>query len=433
MPAKRPQPGRDGGRLPRMNRETPPVALSISAMTYGGYGVAQHDRHTVYVPYTIEGERITARLLPPQKGTHYAEGVSFLSISNDRVKPQCGHFGDCWGCQWQHIAYDAQLLIKFDVVAEQLQKHGQMSDELLSAALQPVIGAPQAWGYNYHATFTPLPDGRLGLPRRDNALTAIEHCHTIHPDLQALAEALVLDFDGLKQLSLHRGSDGETMTVLHMTSEDLPELEADLPTSVNVLLPDREPLNLFGESLVRYEVAGRWLRATAGAFFRPHVAMLPALAQEVLFALDLRGGEHVLDLYAGVGLFSAFIAPHAEVVTLVESYPPAATDAEENLKAYDNVDIVEGSVGEILENMIDTEAEYQAVVADPPARGIAAEDMALLVRLAPRTIVYVSSNPVSFARDALALRQAGYSLARVQPLDMAPQTSYADLVARFVR
>jgi 23S rRNA (uracil1939-C5)-methyltransferase len=402
-------------------------------MTYGGYGVAQHNQHTVYVPYAIEGERITARLLPPLKGTHYAEGAAFISISRDRVRPQCGHFGDCWGCQWQHIAYDAQLLIKFDVVAQQLQKHGRMSDELLGAALQPVIAAPQAWGYNYHATFVPLPDGRLALPRRDDTPTPIELCHTIHSDLQALAEALVLDFNGLKHLSLHRGSDGATMTVLHMASEDLPELEADLPTSVNVLLPDREPLNLFGESLVRYEVAGRWLRATAGAFFRPHVAMLPALAQEVLFALDLRGSEHVLDLYAGVGLFSAFMAPHAEVVTLVESYPPAATDAEENLKEYDNVDIVEGSVGEILENMIDSGADYQAAVVDPPARGIAAEDMALLTRLAPPTIVYVSSNPVSFARDALALAQAGYSLARVQPLDMSPQTSYADLVARFVR
>jgi 23S rRNA (uracil1939-C5)-methyltransferase len=408
-------------------------AFDITGMVYGGYGVSQHRGKPLYLPYTIEGEQVEARLLPPQKNAQFAEGVKLLRASADRVYPECDHFGTCWGCQWQHIAYPAQLLIKHDVVADQLQRHGHFSDAVLEAALQPVIPSAAQWRYNHQATFHRLPNGTFGFHRRDEQLTPIDYCWTLRPELQDLYEALDIDFANLRSFTLHLGSDGATMALLHLTNEDLPELEADLPTSVNVLLPDREPLNLVGESLMRYEVKGRTLRATAGAFFRAHVAQVGALVDEALFGLGLRGNEQVLDLYAGVGTFSAFIAPHCEVVTLVESYPPAATDADENLAEFDNVDVVEGSVLEVLEAMREDEAHYDAVVLDPPARGVGAEELAALIALQPARIVYVSSNPSTLGRDGHTLAQAGYHLARVQPIDIAPQTSYAELVATFTR
>lgn len=407
--------------------------LDITGMVYGGYGVAQHSGHTLYVPYTIEGERVAATLLPPQKTVQFAQGETLLIASQDRVYPECEHFGTCWGCQWQHIAYAAQLLIKFDVVADQLQRHGQFSDEVLGRALQPVIASEQQWHYNHSATFHRLPNGTFGFARRDERLTTIHYCWIIHEELQALYEAIDVDFENIKSFSVHRGSDGQMMTVLHMLNDDLPEMEADMPTSVNVLLTDREPLNLVGDSLIRYTVNERSFRATAGSFFRAHVPQVATLVSEVLFGLALTGREHVLELYAGVGVFGAFIAPRCEVLTLVESYPPAVTDADENLSEFDNVDVVEGSVLEILESLLETEAHYDAVVLDPPARGVGTEEMAALIKLFPTRIVYVSSNPSSLGRDGLALTQVGYRLERVQPVDIAPQTSYADMVATFVR
>ena len=416
-------------RQPASNTTT----FDIIGMVYGGYGVSQHHGRPIYLPYTIEGEQVEARLLPGQKNAQFAEGVRLLRASRDRVYPECSHFGTCWGCQWQHIAYPAQLLIKFDVVADQLQRHGRFSDAVLGAALQPVIPSPTQWHYNHQATFYRLPDGSLGFHRRDERLTPIDYCWTLRPELQALYESFDIDLANLRSVTLHLGSDGATMVLLHLLADDLPELETDLPTSVNVLLTDREPLNLVGESLVRYEVKGRWLRATAGAFFRANVAQVEALVDEVLRGLELQGDEHVLDLYAGVGTFSAFIAPRCEVVTVVESYPPAVTDADENLADYDNVDVVEGSVLEVLESMQETEARYQAVVLDPPARGMTSEELRTLTALQPQRIVYVSSSPAALGRDGLALTQAGYQLKRVQPLDAAPQTYYADVVATFTR
>jgi 23S rRNA (uracil1939-C5)-methyltransferase len=410
-----------------------PLSLDIIGMVYGGYGVAQHGKQAVYVPYTIEGEKITARLTQKDGDTQFAQGVNFLKVSRDRTQPECTHFGRCWGCQWQHIEYPAQLLIKFDVVAEQLQKHGKLSDEVLGRAIQPVLACEQQWGYNSQATFRKMNDNRFGFARRDKGYEAIEHCNTLHPELQALYESLDIEFGDMRSYSLLRGSDGATMMILHMETEDLPEMEADLSTSVNVLLPDREPLNLFGDSLLNYQVKDRWLRATAGSFFRANVPQVNAIVDEVLFGLKLTGKEQVLDLYAGVGTFSAFIAPHAEIVTLVESYPPAATDADENLASVENVDVVEGIVGEVLDDMLDTNARYDAIVLDPPTRGVDAEDMARIIKLNSPRIVYVSSQPSNLGRDAQTLLKAGYRLERVQPIDVAPQTYYADTVATFVK
>lgn len=424
---------------PTVSKTTPNVSssggqtLDITGMVYGGYGVAQRGGETLYVPYAIEGERITAALLPPQKTVRFAIGQTLVYASQDRVLPECEHFGTCWGCQWQHIAYPAQLLIKYDVVADQLQRHGHFSDALLERVLQPVIASPTQWHYNHSATFQRLPNGTFGFAKRDDTLTPIEFCWIIRKELQALYESLDVDFGNIRSFSLHLGSEGETMTVLHMLNDDLPEMESDLTTSVNVLLSDREPLNLVGDSLIHHRVNDRLLRATAGSFFRAHVPQVATLVSEVLHGLALTGREQVLDLYAGVGVFSAFIAPHCEVVTLVESYPPAATDADENLAEFDNVDVVEGSVLEVLESLLETEAHYQAAVLDPPARGVGNDEMAALLRLAPERIVYVSSNPASLGRDGLVLTNAGYRLERVQPVDVAPQTSYADMVATFVR
>jgi 23S rRNA (uracil1939-C5)-methyltransferase len=401
-----------------------------------GYGVGRNKRQEVLVPYTIEGEQITASVTSENDGVTYGEGKTFLAVSADRVLGECEHFGMCWGCQWQHIAYPAQLLMKFDTIAQVLQDVGGFSDELLTRVLQPVIPSPNVWRYNHQATFYRAKDGRYGFPRNliyRKGFEAIDYCHTVHPSLQNLQESLQIDFEELERYTLIVGSDDSTMMLLNMKSEDMPELEADMPTSVNVLLPDGEPVNLFGDAAVRYRVHNTWFRATAGAFFRANVAQVENLVKEVLFALDLHGHESVLDLYAGVGVFSAFIAPHAEVVTLVESYPPSATDAEENLLAYENVDIVEGTVGEILDSMLETEAHYDAVVLDPLMRGVSADDMQKLLQMNIARVVYVGGNPHSFARDAKTLLANGYRIERVQPLDIAPHTHYADLVGLFRR
>ena len=402
--------------------------LDIDGMGDSGSGMGRWNKRLVFVPYTIPGERVLARPVEMTDTHILADGVKLIDASADRVYPVCPHFGPhkCGRCQWQHMNYQAQLLIKQDMLADALSRIGDLSDRELEAALRPTLPSPDEWYYNYHMTFNVTADGKPGFPGADGkSVYPISECHILHPDLLDLYHLLDLDLTGIKRVRLQMGSDGERMIILTTTEEDAPELETDLPASLNLILPDNVPMNLIGDSHSRYTIKGHDFRVTAGSFIRPNIALLPALIDAVLAALDLRGGENVLDLYAGVGMFSRFAAERAALVTLVESYPPAVTDADANLETFDNVDVIEGGVESVLETLED---RYDAAILDPSA-GLsrdAFEDISAIP-----TLVYVSDNPTTLARDAKRLKRAGYKLVSAQPIDLSPQTYYVDTIACF--
>jgi len=405
--------------------------IKMKAMANGGFALGTYKRRSNFIPYTIPGETVRARVVEQEQHVDFAEGVELLEASADRVYPQCPHFGPgrCWGCQWQHIDYQAQLLLKQDVLADQLYRIGKFDELIIERVMRPVIASPEEWGYNSNMTML-RKNGGFGFYQIDGrSIEIIDYCHVLHPDLQALYEMIDIDFADLKRLSLWRGSDGETMIILEMSSEDAPELKADFPTSVNIILPDNEPVNLVGDASVFYEVNNRLFRVTAGGSFRANLAQVSRLVSEVMDMLKVSENDSVLDLYAGVGVFSAFIAKQAGLVTLVESYPPMATDAEENLKDFDNVDIIEGSVEDVLEALIEAGDIYEAAVIDPTSRGLSKDAMNSLLELNIPKLVYISSDASSFARDLRTLAKQGYTLQKVQALDFAPQTYYIDAVA----
>ncbi len=425
-PPKRPQ-----ARKPAHGDDAPIV--DVHAMAQGGWGVAKLGKRTLFIPYVIEGEQLTVVLGETHKGITYAQGKALLRASADRVRPQCAHFGACWGCQWQHIAPDAQRLIKFDVFVEQFQRGSQMPDAQLAPCLYETMPSPQVWGYAHHATFRRAEEvGAWGFARaHGGGVEAITRCEVLHPELQDFYAALSIDAPNVSQFALQRGENG-VLLLLYLRDEDVPALDADMPASVNVMLPDNTPMNLFGDAHVVYRVAGQPFRVTAGAFMRPNIAQVSQLAETLRAWADLRGDEAVLDLYGGVGVFSALLAPHAEVVTLVESYPPAATDAEVNLEAHENVDIVEASVEEMLTELLADEARYDLALVDAPRGEMSAAALRDLLALAvPRLLVIAP--PLALGAFAKAVLAQGYRLDKLQPFDFAPHTAASEGLALFVR
>ena len=406
------------------------IELTLHGMAHGGRAVGRHAGKAIFVPYAIPGERITARITDERKRYAFAEGVELLQASPQRVLPRCVHFGPekCGGCHFQHIAYEAQLQYKREVVADQLQRIGGFADP----PVRPTLPSPQPWAYRSHATFHVNADGRLCFVGTDNTtLVPIEECHILRPELWELLSLLDLDVPELERVRLQVGSaPNDRMIVLSTRDDSVPELLVDLPVSVNFLLSDNEPVNLVGESHVRYTVRGHTFRVTAGGFFQVNLPVAELLVDEVLDRLQLQGDEAVLDLYAGVGLFTAFLAERAALVTSVESYPPAVTDADANLADFDNVDLIEGNVEAVLPVL---DESYDAVVLDPPRSGVDVRVLDALGELAPRTVVMVSCEPSTLARDAQRLVRKGYRLLSVQPLDMFPQTYHVESVAHFVR
>lgn len=411
--------------------------IELTAMAHGGSALGRWQGRTVFVPYTIPGEIVSARPVAERGRVVFAEGVQLLDASADRVYPRCPHFGPgrCGRCQWQHIDYAAQLLLKQDVLADQLERVGGFDD----ADVRPVIASAQQWAYNHHMTLEAAPGGQFGFPAAQaapapdaHALAVIEECHLLHPDLLDLYYTLEMDFAGMRRLRLQVGTDGERMMIFSVASEDdVPELLTDLPGSINLILPDNEPVNLVGDSHSRFEVSGRSFRVTAGSDFRANVSQLERLAALVVEAAALDPADAVLDLYGGVGFFSAFLAPLCDFVTLVESYPPAATDADVNLADFEHVEIIEGSVEDILPEV--GQGRYDVAVLDPPPAGLSVDAIDALAATDVLKLVYVSSDPATLARDLKRLVAKGFQLGAVQPIDLNPQTYYIDAVAVLTR
>ena len=408
----------------------------IETMAHGGSGLGRWRGKTVFVPFTIPGERVLVEPVREQDNTIFARGVQLIEASADRVYPACeGYFAEsCVRCSWQHIAAPVQGLLKQDVLADQLERVGKLKSSELQAVLSPTILAPEVWQYMHQVTYLVTGEGsdrRLGLPGPDGRRAVRDReCALLHPDLLALRAALDIDLEGISRVKLMRGSDGALMIILSVQSEEAPELALDLPASVNLLLPDNEPMNLVGDTAVVYSVGDHPLRVTAGSYVHPNAAMLPVLAAAVRDWLQPRPGDRVLDLYAAGGLFSLALAPLVAALTLVESYPPAATDAMVNLGDYPHVEIIEGGVDSVLPEL---EGPFDAAVVEPPHTGLSAEAVRGLADLGVRRLVYSGDDPATLGRDIRALGRAGFVLRRAAAVDRMPQTSFTDCLALFER
>jgi tRNA/tmRNA/rRNA uracil-C5-methylase (TrmA/RlmC/RlmD family) len=406
------------------------LELHITDISPQGQGIGQHRGRPVYVPYTLPGERVSARFSPdaPKEGPLLAQGVKLLEASADRVLPRCAHFTRCAGCQWQHMSYEAQLALKTDILATQLEKMAGF--ELAALA----IPSPAQWAYRQEAQFYPLPAGGLGFLASDHlGPTPIQDCHIISPALLALRDQLEIDLPSLKQITLRDNGRGDLMLILSTHDDEAPELELDIQVSVNFLLSDNEPANLIGSTHLDYAVLGRDYRVTAGVFWRPQTPQIAALGEKLVAWADLDGGEAVLELYGGAGVWSGVLAPSlgAGHLLCADSYPPAVFDAGQNLAAFPQAEAIEAAAAQVLAGL---DRAYDLLILDPPPRGLDEQTLVALGQALPPRILYISSEPISLARDAKALQKTyGYRLKRVQAFDFEPQTFRLVSLAEFQR
>jgi len=359
----------------------------------------------------------------------FARLVEVVEPSPDRIELTCPYFGHegCGGCQWQHIDYQAQVDFKAKIVADQLERIGDLEEP----SVLPTLTAPSAWAYRNHAQFYPAPDGRLGFQKASgDEIIAIEHCPILHPllvDLHAILD--LVDLPGLIRLVMRAGTTtGDRLLAFEMEEDRPPALETDEPVSCALILSEGGHANLIGDNYITERVAGRTYRVSASSFFQVNTPQAPQLVQVALDYLDLQSDETVLDGYCGVGLFTTHLAERAGLVVAIEAAPAAVDDLLENTADIDNVEIVEGTVEDVLP---DIRVPLDAAVLNPPRAGVDRFALDALVDREPSRVVYVSRDPATLARDAKRLTRAGYRLVEVRPVDMFPQTYHVDSVALF--
>ena len=277
-------------------------------------------------------------------------------------------------------------------------------------------------------------DGHVAFQRAgSHHLIPVESCLIADPLLDDLWGALDVDWPQLRQLALRCGSaTGDLLAVFELDHYEDFDIGVDFPVSCVIRLADGESVVLMGNPYLVEQVAGRDYRVSAGSFFQVNTAGAEVLVDLVQGYLAPAGGETLVDLYCGVGLFGLALAGLVGQVIGVEADRSAVDDFRYNAQGLTNVRLI-AETAEAALPQIDGQLHHALMVLDPPRAGAGAQAIAQIVRLDPQRIVYVACDPATLARDARQLVEAGYRLAEVQPVDLFPQTYHIESVALFVR
>ena len=381
------------------------VSLTITDIAFGGEGVARLNDFVVFVPFVLVGEEVEAEITEVKKNFARARLVRVVQSSPERVQPQCRYFGDCGGCQYQHIAYEAQLRIKHKQVADLFERVGKFPREVVAA----VIPCPQPYGYRNRIMIRsqwnkPEQKLNIGFIRADNRLVVdIEECKIAEPALN----------QEIQKVRAHPPPKGGIKVVLRVAPEGW-EVPRDSFFQNNFFLLPK---------LV--EVVRERLRSV-----KSNAPLTPALSPS-----DGERGKnwHLVDVYCGVGFFSVELADLVESFVGVELDQMAINAARKNAAARSrsNGEFIAGGAEDLLPTLLTRFPPADTtVVLDPPRKGCSPASLELLRQARPGQIIYVSCHPATLARDLNVLcAENVFELVQMIPLDMFPQTQHVECVA----
>ncbi|HET7034674.1 MAG TPA: 23S rRNA (uracil(1939)-C(5))-methyltransferase RlmD [Thermomicrobiaceae bacterium] len=389
----------------------------------------------------------TVRLGLSGSGKHWrGEVIAVLDAAPERTTPACPVVDSCGGCEWQHLNHEGQLKHKAAIVRRLL------SAQRLPTRIDEIVPMPDPWRYRVRAQIA--LGARAGFrQRRAKRIVPLDSCPVVHPLIDRLLEQTnrlirlgeVPDFGG--KLLLHAqvvGEERERMLQLVLEAVDgLTPEEAALRATAAALAGQRgvesvswlreggEVVALEGESFSEIEVDGRDFVVPAGAFFQSNLQLLSRLLRHLRRLLDLRGGETLADIYGGIGLLGLSVADLAGSLRVIELNPVAIEAGRLTAARWelDNVEFVAAPAEEAVRDL----PQFDRVIVDPPRTGLHREVVEALIARAPESMVYVSCNPATFARDAATLTQAGYQLDHLSLWDFYPQTVHVEIVAKLIK
>jgi len=414
----------------RAEPETPVIEVDLEQVAHGGNMIGRVDGQVVFVPYGLPGERARARVVSAKRDFAKGELLEVLRPAPGRIAPRCPYFGSCGGCSWQHADYVVQLDLKRGVLVDQLGRIGGMPNA--EDLVRPSIGMVHPWEYRNHVRFTlGRKYGDVGYTYREShRLLRVDHCAIAHPAINEVLRVVQRRCAGLKahQIAVRYGSNTGDLVVspaLPMVSE----IETGQPTLTEQVL-DRtftiSPAAFFQVNTRREmrsipeQIAAPWVPRREGMF-----SIADLLALLVLDRLEAGPDDTVLDAYCGVGTFAALIAPRAKEVIGIDESKAAVANAGRNTSDLDNVRFIAAKTEAAL---VELEQPVDAVVLDPARVGCAPDVLRALLERRPRRVVYVSCDPATLARDLRILRDGGYGIDSIEPIDMFPQTFHIESV-----
>jgi len=451
--------------------------VDITAVAFGGQGLARVGGLAVFVDQAVPGDRVRIRVYQKKKNYARARTLELLAPSPDRIEPACMYSGFCGGCKWQFLKYERQLDYKRQHVVESLEHIGTIS----GVAVHPTLPSPQVFGYRNKMEFS-CSDRRWLLPE-EFAIPGMERGFALglhvpgtfykvidtracllQPQLGNRLLQEVRDFIaasgrpvyGLRShegfwrflMLRHSAARGEWMVNIVTAEKDLEVLEPLArqlterhPEVVSVVnnVTSRPAGVAVGE--VEYTLAGApciveaidgcEFEISANSFFQTNTRAAAGLYRTVADYAGLSGAETVLDLYSGTGTIPILLAGSCREVIGVELAASAVANAEENCRRNSivNCRFIRGDLRTCLERF---NHRPDVLIIDPPRTGMHPETVKQVLRLDAERIVYVSCNPATLARD-LELMRGLYRPLEIQPVDMFPHTHHVEAVARLAK
>ena len=406
-------------RAPKSGHESEPefAVLTLGEMDELGDTTAEFEDKTINVAGGIPGERVVARIYRyRRRRQHRVSGIvdTVLTPSPSRVKPKCGYYGRCSGCQWQHMTYSAQLEFKRNRIVRELEKYESLED----VPVGDTLPAPAEFYYRNHARFTIRRGGQLGFSNRiTRHFVRVDHCMLMSPAIN-------------EKVTEFQDRAGETTNMSIRVGVNTGDFLVQ-PTFQN---PDIGVTS--GQTHYRERMGETDLRIASPSFFQVNTRQAENLIDMVRSQLGLRSHHVLVDAYAGVGVFAILLAPFVRRAIAIEESASAVADGRSNAAGLQNVEFIQLKTEEALADLVEVsglEDTPDAVILDPPRLGCHPTALESLLKLSPKRIAYVSCDPPSLARDLDILTRGGYLVTDVQPVDMFPQTYHVESVTALTR
>ena len=375
--------------------------IDVGRVAHGGHFIAHAHGSTIFVRGAITGERVEVEVTEVKKRIAMAETIEVKVPSPHRVDPPCHYFREkaCGGCDFQHIDLSYQRSLKAEVVKESFRRIAGIEIAVDCLAAE---GERDGLSWRSRMDFTLTPSRNVALhPYRSDSLTEIDRC--------------LIAGEGIEIEKINEFAREQSLAPFER---------------VRVGIDRSDRMVMTGK--VEMEVKGKRFLVSLDSFWQPHRSAASTLVGALVERMRPMNGEHVLDLYGGVGLFTAFLRDSVGDggrVTLVESDPISVKDARSIFKGDTRVTVVSDRV-EVALTKID---HCDRILVDPPRSGVGEKALDQMVGLEPRQLLYISCDPATLARDAKRLVDRGFRLDSVVAYDLFPMTEHIESVANFIR
>lgn len=449
--------------------------LTIDGMGYQGEGVGKVEGFTIFVPEAIQGEKVKVKTLKVNKNFAFAKLIEVIEVSKHRATPICGIYKRCGGCQLQHLSYDGQLSFKENRVKDCLERIGKLQVILEEESIHQheavtklyhTIGMKNPYRYRNKVQL-PVGRSRNGIDigfyaKKTHEIINMNSCF-IQSETSDKIVTLIrqwIEKYNIKPYNEENGkgivrhimireafTTGEVMVVIVTAVDHLPYKKEFIEMIIrnvsgiksivqninrdrtNVIMGEK-CITLWGNDTINDYIEKFKFNVSPLSFFQVNPVQTEILYNKALEYAGLTGNEVVFDAYCGTGTISLFLSQKAKKVYGVEVIPQAIENANMNAieNGIDNVKFIVGKSEEVIPELIEKGIKADVVVVDPPRKGCEEALLHSIGDMKPRTIVYVSCDPATLARDLAILRDFEYRVEKVQPVDMFPQTGHVETV-----